>query len=130
MRILVIDDDVLLRRTVTKILVAAGHEVLNAENGRQGMAVFRASQPQVVVTDIVMPEQEGIETIVSMRRENPKIRIIAISGGGQVGGLDVLKMAQMLGADDVIEKPFRAAELVARVAALEPSLAAASGVSV
>jgi DNA-binding response OmpR family regulator len=123
MKILIIDDDEVMRRTVCKILRAAGHEVAAAGDGRRGMALFQAERPQIVVTDIIMPEQEGIETIVAMRRDDPSIRIIAISGGGCVGGLDVLKMAQLLGADDVIEKPFRAQELLARVRALEPAAA-------
>ncbi|MBV8777668.1 MAG: response regulator [Alphaproteobacteria bacterium] len=117
MKILVIDDDEALRRTIAKILRADGHEVLAAENGKRGMTLFCNEQPQIVITDIIMPEQEGIETIVAMRRGNPGVRIIAISGGACAGEIDVLKMAQLLGADDVIEKPFRAADLLERIRA-------------
>jgi DNA-binding response OmpR family regulator len=126
MKILVIDDEPGVRRTVGKILRADGHEVLTAEDGKRGMTLFCNEQPQIVITDIIMPEQEGIETIMAMRRGNPGVRIIAISGGGCVGALDVLKMAQMLGADDVIEKPFRAADLLARVRALAPAVTASA----
>lgn len=118
MKILVIDDDNAVRRTLAKILRSEGYEVVSAEDGMRGMVLFHREQPQIVVTDIIMPEQEGIETIVAMRRAKPDVRIIAISGGGAVGDLDVLKMAQLLGADEVIEKPFRAENLLARVRAL------------
>ena len=115
MKILVIDDEDLVRRTVMKILRSDGHEVVCAANGMAGMSLFRAEQPDVVITDIIMPEQEGIETILSIRREHPGVRIIAISGGGQIGDTEVLKMARLLGADDVIAKPFRAKDLLSRV---------------
>jgi DNA-binding response OmpR family regulator len=72
-----------------------------------------------------MPEREGIETIRAIRRESPNNGIIAISGSGPIGGGDVLRMAQLLGADDVIAKPFRARDLLARVHALDVSRVAA-----
>jgi DNA-binding response OmpR family regulator len=123
MKILVIDDDEAVRRTVGRILRTEGHEVLTAEDGKRGMIAFRSERPQIVVTDILMPEQEGIETIVAMRRDNPRVKIIAISGSSRVGDLDVLKMAQLLGADEVIEKPFHARELLSRVRSLGPAAA-------
>jgi DNA-binding response OmpR family regulator len=115
MKILVIDDDAMVRRTVTKILCSEGHEVLCAADGIAGMILFHEHAPEIVITDIIMPEQEGIETILSIRREKPGVKIIAISGGGQFGEIEVLKMARLLGADDVIAKPFRAEELLSRV---------------
>ena len=118
MKVLVIDDDDQVRRMATKILSAEGHEVIAAANGLQGVAQCRANRPALVVTDIIMPEQEGIETILTIRREWPQIKIIAISGGG-VGGIDVLQMARILGADDVLPKPFRAGDLRRRVRALD-----------
>jgi DNA-binding response OmpR family regulator len=128
MKILVIDDDGMVRRMVSRILRSEGHEVVIAEDGKRGMTMFRKERPQLVVTDIVMPEQEGIETILAMRRDSPGVKIIAISGGGTIGDLDVLKMAQILGADDVIAKPFRAHDLLSRVRALIPSPVVAGGV--
>ena len=125
MKILVIDDDDMVRRTIKRILRSDGHEVVTAEDGRRGMAKFREERPQIVVTDIIMPEQEGIETIVALRRDDPAVKIIAISGSACVGELDVLKMAQLLGADAVIEKPFRARDLLTGVR----TLAAAAAVS-
>jgi len=122
MKILVIDDDDAIRRMIGKILRSDGHEVLAAEDGRRGMSLFRKERPQIVVTDIIMPEQEGFETIMAMRRDNPGVKIIAISGGASVGDLDVLKMAQLLGADEVIGKPFRADDLLGRVRALDAAV--------
>jgi two-component system chemotaxis response regulator CheY len=112
LKILVMDDEVQILRLVKEILLVDGHEVLCAADGIAGMALFRKEAPEMVIVDIVMPEQEGIETILAIRRESPKTKIIAISGAGQVGEVDVLKMARAFGADDVIAKPFRAWELL------------------
>lgn len=118
MKILVIDDDDRIRRMVAKVLIADGHQVTCVENGIAGVAAHRREKPDVVVTDIIMPEQEGIETIVTIRRERPEAKIIAISGGGRMADIELLRMARLLGADDVIAKPFRAEELRRRVRAL------------
>ena len=118
MKILVIDDDHLVRYTLSKILQRNGYDVVTASDGKRAMTVFRAEQPDVVITDIVMPEQEGAETILLLRKERPEVRIIAISGGARTGNLDYLDMARALGADDVIRKPFEAEELLSRLARL------------
>ncbi len=123
MKILVIDDDYLVRRMVARILVADGHVVVTAENGLRGMELLATERPQMVITDIIMPEQEGIETILAIRRDKADVKIIAISGGSPIAGSSILKMAQLLGADDVIQKPFRADDLKSRVRALGASSA-------
>jgi DNA-binding response OmpR family regulator len=115
MKILVIDDDYFVRYTLARVLRGNNYEVVTAADGEQGMIVFRRTAPDLVITDIIMPNQEGIETIRLMRRERPDAKIIAISGGGRIGDLDVLEIAHKLGADDVIHKPFDAAELLGRV---------------
>jgi CheY-like chemotaxis protein len=112
MKILVIDDDHLVRYTLSKILSSNGYEVVTASDGKRGMAVLRAEHPDVVITDIIMPEQEGIDTIIQIRRERPAIKIIAISGGGRIRNIDFLEMAQSLGANGVLAKPFEADELL------------------
>jgi CheY-like chemotaxis protein len=112
MKILVIDDDHLVRYTLSKILSSNGYEVVTASDGRRGMAVLRAEHPDVVITDIIMPEQEGIDTIIQIRRERPATKIIAISGGGRIRNIDFLDMAQSLGASEVLAKPFEADELL------------------
>jgi DNA-binding response OmpR family regulator len=114
MKILVIDDDLLLLRTMSRILVADGHEVFTASDGERAMALYREKQPGLVITDIVMPGQEGIETILTLRRDDNPVKIIAISGMDA----EMLDTARLIGADDILEKPFRAQELVNRVRAL------------
>jgi two-component system, chemotaxis family, chemotaxis protein CheY len=112
MKILVIDDDEMVRRTISRILHLGGHQVVDAEDAKCGMELFFSERPEIVIIDIFMPEQVGTEAIVKMRRLNPRVRIIAISGGGQIGGIDVLSIARSLGADEIIGKPFRARELL------------------
>jgi two-component system, chemotaxis family, chemotaxis protein CheY len=80
--------------------------VLWAVNGLQGMAVFRGWQPDLVITDIIMPDQEGIQTITEMRVAEPDAKIVAISGGGRIGNADFLPNARQLGAMEVVAKPF------------------------
>jgi DNA-binding NtrC family response regulator len=79
------------------------------------MALFRNERPGLVITDIIMPDQEGIQTIAEMRKERPDAKIIAISGGGRVGNIDFLKIAQHIGAVDAIAKPFDPDDLLRRV---------------
>lgn len=112
MKILVIDDDDRLRRVVEKALSLGGHQVLTAADGALGMAIFRKERPEIVVTDIIMPEQEGLGTIMMMRRERPEAKIIAMSGGGRMGNLDVLEAAHTLGSDEIIAKPFLPRDLL------------------
>jgi len=81
MKILVIDDEYLVRDTLARLLRAKGCEVVTAADGEHGMTVFRSAAPDLVITDILMPEQEGIQTIRLMRHERPDAKIIAISGG-------------------------------------------------
>jgi len=112
-RILVADDEPAVRGFLRAVLEQRGYEVIEAANGKQALQWVRAGQVDVVITDLVMPEQEGIETIRTLRRDLPGVGIIAISGafGGQF-----LKTAQMLGADAVLSKPVSAELLLARMA--------------
>lgn len=112
MKILVIDDDERMRRLMERTLSQGGYEVLVATDGETGLRLFRKEKPELVITDIIMPRQEGLGTLMMMRRERPDIRVIAVSGGGRVGNFDVLEAATNLGADDVIAKPFRLEELL------------------
>jgi CheY-like chemotaxis protein len=118
-KILVIDDDAGMRRTVGRILRGAGHEVAEAQDGLEGIELFRADEPDIVVTDIFMPKKEGIETILDLRREHPSTLILAISGGatapGSTGGSSFLDLAQGLGADGTLAKPFRAEDLLREI---------------
>jgi len=107
MKILVIDDDHLVRYALSKILLNAGYQVVTASDGRRGMAVLRAEHPDAVITDIIMPEQEGIDTIIQIRRERPSIKIIAISGGGRIRNIDFLEMASRWGPAMSLPNPSR-----------------------
>jgi CheY-like chemotaxis protein len=107
--ILVIDDEAAIRQLVRRILERAGHSVIEAPNGRKGISLLRERQVDLVITDILMPEVEGIETILEIRRQFPSTRILAISGGGSVKGTSIyLEAASKLGADAILPKPFRA----------------------
>jgi len=114
-RALVIDDDDLVRVTIAAMLEAAGYVVVQAEDGQQGVQLFQQHPIDLVVTDILMPSKEGIETIVEIRQRNREVRIIAVSGGGAIGATPVLDAARQLGADDVLSKPFSKAELLVKI---------------
>lgn len=111
-RILVIDDEELVRTTIRMRLEQNGHEVVEAGNGDEGLATLERRPVDLVVTDIIMPEKEGIETIRAIRRRNPEVGIVAISGGGRTSPLDLLSAAKKLGADQALRKPFTGAELM------------------
>jgi DNA-binding response OmpR family regulator len=116
-KILVIDDDTAVRETLSLILQADGYDVVSAEDGDRGMAVYHRERPDLVITDIIMPEQEGIQTISEIRAAQPNAKIIAISGSGRVGSIDFLRMAELLGATDSMTKPFCPDDLLSRVKA-------------
>jgi DNA-binding response OmpR family regulator len=116
--ILVIDDDRAMRSTVRKILEREGHEVREATDGEDGLRVFRARPADVVVTDLIMPGKEGIETLLELREEAPEVRILVISGGGTVLADTTLDDAEALGADASLPKPFTVDQLRNAVAAL------------
>lgn len=111
-RILVIDDEQLARFTMREILESAGHEVEEAKNGAQGIACQKSQPFDVVITDIIMPEKEGVQTIIELRRDYPTLPIIAISGGGRTRNLDFLKIAERYGAKRILAKPFSEEELL------------------
>ena len=111
-RILVIDDDAFVCTTIRRILGRAGHQVLTAPDGRRGLELFATERPDLVITDIIMPEMEGIEIIRAMKTGSPEAKIIAISGGGRLGSFDYLPMAAKLGASEIVAKPFEPMELI------------------
>lgn len=114
----VIDDDARIREAVCDILGRAGFETVQAADGDAGLEVVAREHPQVVVTDIIMPNREGIETIQMLKERFPDIGVLAISGSYSPGSVDFLEMAQCLGADDCLAKPFKPADLVSRVSTL------------
>jgi len=112
MRILIIDDDEQIRLLLQQTMDWAGFDVAVAENGKIAMRLQREHPANLVITDLIMPEQEGLETISSLKREYPGIKIIAISGGGRIGPEAYLPAARELGADRVFSKPFDIQEVV------------------
>ena len=114
-KILIIDDDPAIRRLLHRTLGDAGHEVVEAANGYEGVRKFRAAPPDLVITDIIMPEQEGVQTIREIRALGSDVAILAISGGGIGGAALYLTVAEELGADAALPKPFRPRELMAVV---------------
>jgi DNA-binding NtrC family response regulator len=109
-RILIIDDDDTLRGIIAKSLTHAGHTITQANNGRKGIAQFRAEPTDLVITDLVMPEQEGMETIKIMHRDFPQTPVIAMSGGLDGSPL-YLDLTRRLGARITLTKPFTLQQL-------------------
>lgn len=105
-RILVIDDEEQIREVLRTVLERVGYDVAEAENGAQGIDIYANNEFDLVVTDIIMPEKGGIDTIMDLRRDYPECKIIAISGGGMCGEVSYLDMAIGVGADRAIGKPF------------------------
>jgi CheY-like chemotaxis protein len=105
-RVLIIDDDEQVRALLYEILERAGFAVIEAINGAEGLKLYRSQPTDLVITDLIMPEKEGVETILELRREFPDARVVAISGGGRNGGRDYLLIAAQLGARRTVAKPF------------------------
>lgn len=114
-RILIIDDEDELRSMLRQMLEQAGHEVAEAVNGAEGIALYERDAHDLIITDIIMPEKEGVETIIALRRTAPELPIIAISGGGRLDATDFLTMAKKLGARHTLTKPFRRDQLLEAV---------------
>ena len=114
-RVLVIDDDSLVRSTIRRLLEREDFTVFEARHGADGLSVIAAQPIDLVITDILMPDKEGIETILEIRQSFPTLPIIATSGGDRTGNNEYLEMASKLGADRVLPKPFRSRELLAMI---------------
>ncbi|HET6161354.1 MAG TPA: response regulator [Dongiaceae bacterium] len=106
MHVLLIDDEPMVRKIVRKMLERLGHTVVDAENGRVGLAELRKSLFDLVVTDIVMPEVEGLEVLMTVRQHYPSVAVVAISGSGHASAFKTLDFANKLGAAATLQKPF------------------------
>lgn len=104
-----------MRVSITLALENRDHEVVVARNGREGMRKFDRERFDLVITDLIMPEQEGVETIRLLRRQSPDLKIIAISGGGRAANTAILRMVEKLGATAVLAKPFSLEALYAQL---------------
>jgi len=114
-RILVIDDDDTLRAMLRRLLCSAGYEVAVAEDGMEASRIQQARPFDLIMTDLVMPEKEGIEVIMEFRKKYPSTKIIAVSGGGRIHPDQYLELARSLGAKRTFAKPFKANEILAAI---------------
>ena len=113
--VLVIDDDPLFCTVVEGILHNDGYAVTTAGDAQTGISRFGELNPDLVIVDILMPGKEGMATIIELREANPEARILAITGGGNFAAGDVLRIAELLGADNSLRKPFAPSALLATV---------------
>ena len=113
--VLVIDDDPVVCAVVQRILESDGFSVTSAGDAQTGLSRFAELSPDLVIVDILMPGKEGIATILELREANPEARILAMTGGGNFTTGDVLRIAELIGADNGLKKPFAPAELLATV---------------
>jgi CheY-like chemotaxis protein len=119
-RILLIEDHSALRRVLYFNLIKAGYVVLEAIHGADGLRQLRANSVDLVITDMLMPEMDGVEAIQQLRQSFPGVKIIAISGGGLASPDHYLKIARKLGADKTLKKPFTFPELLEAIHELYP----------
>lgn len=115
-RILVIDDDRLVRHVLRQMLERRGYEVIDASDGKEGMKLYRQNPTDLVITDILMPEKEGVETIIELKRDFPDVKIIAISGGSShLDAKKCLSYLEGLGVSYKFTKPFDRKEFLEAV---------------
>lgn len=114
-QILLVDDEDMVRMQIRSSLELEGHQVREASNGREAIDMLNGYKPDLMITDILMPEKEGIETIMEVRQKYADIKIIAISSGVRTENMDFLKIAKRLGADLALPKPFGRQQLLTLV---------------
>jgi len=106
-KVLVIEDDTLTRLTLCRLLQKMEYKTFEACNGFMGLSVYSREKPDVVITDLLMPDKEGIETIAEIRAQDQGVKIVAMSGGGSAHNMGFLDLARRMGANCTISKPFR-----------------------
>ncbi len=114
-RILIVDDEDEIRNMLRQMFEREGFEVVEAPDGKEALKIFRKEQTDLVITDIIMPEQEGLETIIKLKKEFPKVKIIAMSGGGIIEPEPYLNMAEKVGALRTFTKPVKREEILETV---------------
>lgn len=113
--ILVVDDEPMIREGLKVALELEGHKATTASDGNEALRMISEKKPDLIITDIIMPESDGIEVICSVKENNPEIKILAISGGGRISAKDHLKIAKQLGATGVLTKPFSTTDLLSEI---------------
>lgn len=111
-KILLVDDDEGMRRWTSHYLNVSGHDTITAPDGQPGIELARQFKFDLVITDIIMPNKEGLETIMELKKEHPHLPILAISGGGHMSSKNLLEMALSLGAVATLQKPFTGEKLL------------------
>ena len=117
-RILVIDDEMSIRSLLRKVLERAGHQVAEAVDGEEGLALYRQAPTDLVITDVFMPRKDGVETIADLRRDDPEVKIIAMTAHGERESYNFLRVAEALGAAHTLEKPFAIDDVLTAVKTL------------
>lgn len=113
--ILIVEDDKDLREMLKTSLLRKKHTILEASNGKDALVRFKPSITNLVITDLIMPEEDGLKVIINIKSIKPDIKIIAISGGGKAGPVNYLNLAKALGADEVFPKPFSLSNLLKKI---------------
>jgi len=113
--VLVVDDEAGIRQLASRVLTAAGCASHGASNGREAIAVLEHTPIDLAVIDMIMPEKEGVETIIEAKARWPNLKVIAISGGGRLAPDDFLQLARMVGADATMKKPLNFKEMLSRI---------------
>lgn len=117
--ILIVDDEPGIRELLSIMLESAGHTVASAEDGLQAPKIMAAQPIEVVITDLLMPERDGLEFITEVRKKFPKVKIIAMSGGGHIARDSYLRIAKNFGAHIVLEKPFSQSGVLGAIEAVQ-----------
>jgi DNA-binding response OmpR family regulator len=113
--VLIVEDDKELREMLKLSLSRRNFTVFEADNGKSAIAHFKPTITDLVVTDLIMPEEDGLKVVIKLRELKPTIKIIAISGGGKVGPVSYLNLAKALGADAIYSKPFSISDLITKI---------------
>jgi DNA-binding response OmpR family regulator len=111
-RILIIDDEAMIRDLLVNILEREGYETVTASGGKDGIKIHQENPADLIITDLLMPEKDGLETIMELRRDFKDVKIIAMSGGGKIDPETYLQIAKTMGAIEIITKPFDLRELL------------------
>ena len=114
-RILIIDDEAMIRDLLVQILDREGYETITASDGKDGIKIYRENPADLVITDLLMPEKDGLETIMELRGDSRDVKIIAMSGGGKIDSKTYLQIAETMGAIETLTKPFDLRELLKKV---------------
>lgn len=113
--VLVVEDNLIVKETIKKILIQEGYNVIDAKNGIEGISKFKEHKPDLIITDILMPEEDGIGMLNEIRKSYSDFKVIAMSGGGQIPAHDLLDMASVSFADISLEKPISKRDLLKSV---------------